>query len=233
MIDIAGPTALFVPPYSLIEAHYAAGWITWKAYAIERPLDSFFPERTVAFPWNKKNEIRSFANIVDILRSQHFSSSVDRLARENAVSKQVCNFVNRYFSEDLRISDIAKELKLPHSTMTHTFADHCGMTPVGYRNTLRVFKALKLIGDNCQLTDACYQAGFSDYSNFHKIFKEIIGASPLNFARKPYQIKDMTDFAVTRHKEDRSAQGFEQLLTELRADSDNHPPPPHQGNTKT
>jgi AraC-like DNA-binding protein len=100
-------------------------------------------------------------------------------ARHPAVTAAV-----RMLTEDpsLRGVDIAKKLGVSLSRFARVFKSDMGLSLVDFRNQLRLERFLSLVdtgGSN--LLEAAYAAGFGSYSQFHRVFRAMRGASPRNY----------------------------------------------------
>lgn len=180
-VDIVGPTGVFIPPFSPVEWHFSAGPACWMAYYCHHPVEPFFPQHPISFAWDPTWKILRYDDVADLLRKTLIFRQVGVEVEENAVTRKTRLFLNRYFAQPLDIQDMAADLKIPYSTMACYFKKDYGVTTVAYRSTLRVFEAMKLIGQGQTIADSCYAAGFSDYSRFYRNFTGIIDRKPSDF----------------------------------------------------
>jgi AraC-like DNA-binding protein len=82
----------------------------------------------------------------------------------------------------LRGVDIAKKIGVSLSRFARVFKSDMGMSLVDFRNQLRLERFLSLVdagGGN--LLEAAYAAGFGSYSQFHRVFRALRGASPRDY----------------------------------------------------
>jgi AraC-like DNA-binding protein len=80
--------------------------------------------------------------------------------------------------------EIAADLGLSLSRLARVFKAEMGMSLVEYRNRLRLERFDVLLdagGDN--LLEAALTAGFGSYSQFHRVFRALRGASPKEYIR--------------------------------------------------
>jgi AraC-like DNA-binding protein len=90
----------------------------------------------------------------------------------------------RMLTEDpsLRGGDIAKKIGVSLSRFARVFKADMGLSLVDFRNQLRLERFLSLVdsgGNN--LLEAALAAGFGSYSQFHRVFRELRGASPRDY----------------------------------------------------
>ncbi len=78
--------------------------------------------------------------------------------------------------------DLAKRLGANGPRLGQTFADDMGMSLVEYRNRLRIERFFSLVapgGGN--LMQAALDAGFGSYAQFHRVFRDLVGATPKEY----------------------------------------------------
>src|SRR5690606_14834981 len=85
-------------------------------------------------------------------------------------AKAVCEAA---ITEELNIARLAKEAGLSASRLAHLFAEQVGVTPLQYRNFVRVQHfILTFSGDDRYLMRAAFQAGFGYYALFYRVVRQ-------------------------------------------------------------
>jgi AraC-like DNA-binding protein len=100
-------------------------------------------------------------------------------ARHPAVAAAV-----RMLTDDpsLRGGDIAKKIGVSLSRFARVFKSDMGMSLVDFRNQLRLERFLSLVDSGgSNLLAAAYASGFGSYSQFHRVFRALRGASPRDY----------------------------------------------------
>ena len=100
-------------------------------------------------------------------------------ARHPAVAAAV-----RMLTDDpsLRGGDIAEKIGVSLSRFARVFKSDMGMSLVDFRNQLRLERFLSLVdAGRTNLLEAAYAAGFGSYSQFHRVFRALRGASPRDY----------------------------------------------------
>lgn len=186
---VTGSTALFVPHQHPVALHYNAGMIHWQAFSCFTPLEPSFPTTPTLFPWDPLTTIRNYTDLADILRraanQPHTDLSIPDSHTPYAAHKTKF-YLEKHFSEDTPMGAIFKDIKLSHSTATHSFTDHYGIAPIAYRNLLRSFDALRRISLGEQVMEAAMNVGYKDYSRFYRNFRASLGCSPADFSRRGF-----------------------------------------------
>lgn len=94
------------------------------------------------------------------------------------LSKKAKLRIAETFSEGLSISQIACELGVSHAHLARQFRRDFGLTPVSYRNHLRVNEAVGRLSNGEQILDIGYEVGFNDTGRFYQDFRKVTGTSP-------------------------------------------------------
>ena len=76
---------------------------------------------------------------------------------------------------------------MSYSHLFRTFKQKFGMTPIEYKNALRIKKAKKMLCDfDLSVGEIAERLGFEGMCYFTRAFKKHVGVSPLNY-RKTHQ----------------------------------------------
>jgi AraC-like DNA-binding protein len=94
------------------------------------------------------------------------------------LSRKVKLRIAETFSYGLSISEIACELGVSHAHLARQFRRDFGLTPVSYRNHLRINEAIERLSNGEQILDIGYEVGFNDTGRFYKDFRKVTGTSP-------------------------------------------------------
>lgn len=96
--------------------------------------------------------------------------------------KEILQYIQIHFSEELSISDAADFCHISPSYFMHFFKENTGMTFVQYLNDYRLRQAALLLKkEDCSILEAALSCGFNNLSYFHKRFREYYGMTPKEF----------------------------------------------------
>jgi AraC family transcriptional regulator len=70
--------------------------------------------------------------------------------------------ITETFNDCRSISEIARELGVSHAHLARQFRRDFGLTPVSYRNHLRINEAVGRLSNGEQILDIGYEVGFND-----------------------------------------------------------------------
>ncbi|WP_426155165.1 AraC family transcriptional regulator N-terminal domain-containing protein [Pseudomonas sp. TSRC2-2] len=116
-----------------------------------------------------------------LLRGQH-----GHLLYEIAVSDsqthrvtRAIDWLNRNFTEPLRIDALAQMANLSNSALHHRFKAVTAMSPLQYQKQLRLQEARRLIiNEGLDVSSACYRVGYESASQFSREYNRQFGCPP-------------------------------------------------------
>ena len=83
------------------------------------------------------------------------------------------------YLENLPIETFAKRSGISESSFRQLFRKQYGMSPLQYRNRLRIRRARELLEyDHCTVAEAAYGSGFENLGYFCRYYKKITGQTP-------------------------------------------------------
>ena len=98
--------------------------------------------------------------------------------------KRVLARIERDYTENLTLADLADEAGMSSKYFCHFFQQLTRRTPIDYLNDYRVEQACMLLqSGTCTVTDAAFGCGFNDLSYFIRIFRKYRGTSPGKYLR--------------------------------------------------
>lgn len=94
-------------------------------------------------------------------------------------------YINNHFTEEIRLSDLAKECCMSINYFHKLFTNTLFTTPVHYILLLRMNTALQLLVNNeYNIKEIAYQLGFNDDAYFSRVFRKFYGITPGEYKRK-------------------------------------------------
>lgn len=185
-LELVGPTAVFAPPFGILEWDIEPGDLNWVGFAAKRyRYPSSFPREPVAFSWVRGWSIKEFEDMENLFSRPLNFTTVGRGDVDSAVALRAKEFITLNFNRSFTIRSIANRLGVSYSTMTQSFKKYYGMSPTTYRQKVRSYDAIhSMLVNGSSVTDSCYDTGFSDLSRFGQTFKKNLGANPSAFTRR-------------------------------------------------
>ena len=99
--------------------------------------------------------------------------------------RQAVKYIEEHYAENFKISFMAEKFNMSESYFRKLFRDFTGLSPVEYRNGLRVEHAKELLSRNAvSVSEVALAVGIEDQFYFSRIFKESEGVSPLRYKKR-------------------------------------------------
>lgn len=94
---------------------------------------------------------------------------------------KVEKYIRQYFDQAISMSLLAELAELSVSQLDRTFKKLFHMTPSQFIQKIRLEHAVKLLQQDCSITEISALCGYSDHSAFSRKFKQLTGTSPRQF----------------------------------------------------
>ncbi len=93
-------------------------------------------------------------------------------------------YLNLHFKENISIEDVAGEFNIDKSYLSHLFKEQVGMSLWTYV-VLRRIQQVNALMRRCESVEqACYGAGFQNYSNFFRLYKKYMKIAPTEYKKQ-------------------------------------------------
>lgn len=100
-------------------------------------------------------------------------------AKADSITTRAMRYMQKHFSEDITLEDIASEIGLTPQYFSGYFHRKTGVTCKRYLEELRIGYAQNLLATtDLSCTDVCFEVGFGSYSSFLRAYKRVTGQSP-------------------------------------------------------
>lgn len=117
--------------------------------------------------------------------SRTLASSSFARTNENADSRRVTKiyeYINNNYQENISLDDLAELVGMTPTALSRFFKLRSGKTLSNYIIELRLGHATRLLADTTNtVSEICYLSGFSNISNFNRIFKSRKNFTPSEF----------------------------------------------------
>lgn len=99
--------------------------------------------------------------------------------------REVQQFIEENFSQDLKIADLAQRFYMNHCYLTHLFKKQVGYSPKQYLLLNRLSYGQELLETTgLSVSQIASRCGFGDANNFIRAFRESFGVPPNQFRQK-------------------------------------------------
>ena len=119
-----------------------------------------------------------------LLRELLICMGEENSPKQNKRLTEIIAYIEKHYSDNLCLSALSKRFSLSKSYIARLFREEMSCKPSEYVNRIRisVAKAI-LLQTNMTVSEIAEKVGYSDIYYFSKIFKRIVGTSPLSMRR--------------------------------------------------
>ncbi len=134
------------------------------------------------------DEILTLCKITDLLSvicdiSKKENPEKELQSTGNTLVNKILEYLNSHFTTEINLETIAREFNIDKSYLSHLFKEHVGTSVWSYVIFRRIHYFNQLIKDSGNLENASRKAGFSNYSNFFRLYKKHTGITPTEFKK--------------------------------------------------
>ena len=91
---------------------------------------------------------------------------------------EIIHYINNHLTEDISIDNLSEIFYISKYYMMRQFKAETGYTIGNYLTQKRLFLAREYITQGANVTEACMNAGFRDYSTFSRAYKQLFSEPP-------------------------------------------------------
>lgn len=149
-----------------------------------------FSRLNSAIALNGNNECMYWGEFIELLsvlsKSIHVDSTNEEMSTQNhdTALSVVLAEMHKDVGSQYSVADYAKKINLSPSYFAHVFKRRVGMSPIQYRNRIRMEHAKDLLITTTMTIDAiARELGYCDTAVFSKKFKEVYKMSPLHYRK--------------------------------------------------
>lgn len=98
---------------------------------------------------------------------------------ERTPANEIAQYISKHYLEGVYLDDISKKTHFSKNHIINIFKKEYGTTPLSYVNSLKLSRAeYLLVVTSEEIEKIAFDSGFSNYSNFYKMFCKKNGMSP-------------------------------------------------------
>jgi AraC-like DNA-binding protein len=136
--------------------------------------------------------LQTFATIKDWQILASFSTQNSFTDTEGMRMNNIYQFTMDNYVENIKLQQVAEIAFLTPQAFCRYFKKHTGKTYIDFLNEIRINEACKKIfaGNYDTIASVAYDTGFKSAVSFNRVFKQIIGKSPLQYRNEYYTKTD-------------------------------------------
>ena len=102
----------------------------------------------------------------------------------NHTVSRMLPYLKANYTRQLTLDELCREFFVSRYHITRIFKGETGFTIFEYIHSLRILEAQRLLKEtSMKVIEVSQEVGYSNVSNFGKVFKSITGVSPMNYRR--------------------------------------------------
>lgn len=134
---------------------------------------------------NAENKKEQFITTLEILNIYERSINTESLTSSIPQAlTNILNDINDNFAVIPSLQHLIDKYFISHSTLNRLFKQHLRTSPRMYLETKKLAYSRMLLKEGKSVFDACMLSGFSDYSNYIRLFKSRFGITPKQYRDK-------------------------------------------------
>lgn len=122
-------------------------------------------------------------------KNADYSEQEERGMEESRFSlmlTQVLEFINAHYGEPIRVKELADMCHISETHFRRIFSSYMEMSPLEYINQVRIRAACEHLKRTDEpVAEIAVKCGFSTNSTFNRNFRQIMGATPMEWRRRP------------------------------------------------
>jgi len=157
-------------------------------YKSHRRIDLYKKFKRMVFEQTTKRpefEIKNWGSLFELIAMISRTAIEVRLIRDSITPKnnflKSIDYIDENFTEDIKIKTLAAASEISYRHYTSLFKNHKGITVNTYIKELRLGFAKKRLLETENILYSALDSGFSDLSNFYRVFKSDTGMTPQQF----------------------------------------------------
>lgn len=158
--------------------------VDFSAALAEFPVDARLAEEIFeALPAYEAHKIKSIMNMAQMLGKFIILENFVR-PKENQTVEQIRRFVYEHIDKKLTAQVICRGAHVSRSTLYSTLSTHLGCTVSEFIGNVKIERAKELLQKtDMTIEDISDGLGFSSPAYFGKVFKRLVGMSPLKYRK--------------------------------------------------
>ena len=105
--------------------------------------------------------------------------------------EKVFTYIEEHYKESIDLTAMASLCHLTREAFCRYFKRMTRLTFTAFVNNYRIDAAKKLLLQDVQIVDVCFECGFESVSYFNRVFKKVTGYSPSAFKRKHLSVNQL------------------------------------------
>lgn len=133
----------------------------------------------------KKLLLTEMLLFLDRLNIDSQSENLNTLSSVHSKAHQIARYIRENYDKPLSLASISEQFYISPWYLSRVFRQATGMRLTEYLNNVRIKEAQRLLRQtSMSVTDIAAQVGYGSHTHFGRIFKQIMGTSPLKYRKQ-------------------------------------------------
>jgi AraC family transcriptional regulator len=93
------------------------------------------------------------------------------------------SFLDEHYDRRVSLAELARIVELNPVYLVRSFRQHVGLPPHAYQRQTRLNRACRMLQLGAPASEVAYAVGFADQSHLTRVFKQLLGVAPAQYAR--------------------------------------------------
>jgi len=179
LIPVQGRLITFLPPFSIVEWEIRPGAFQFHTLFSYAALPDGTPREPVTWFNENAEEPVDSRSAIRMLKKATGLVPIGTSSRPSAVALRVKKWLEKHYRGRASIAEAARALNVSHTVMGRLFKQAYGLSPVAYRNKLRISDSIRLmLFEKQKVSSAAYEVGFADLSRYNRLFRRQMKTNP-------------------------------------------------------
>jgi transcriptional regulator GlxA family with amidase domain len=125
-------------------------------------------------------------------------ASVPQTTQTLAHLRRARDLMDRDYAQPLDVPTMAAKALMSPAHFSREFKAAYRHTHKAYLRTLRIERAMALLGEGTSVTDACTAVGATSLGSFSSTFTEIVGETPSSYRGRPHDAAEAMPLCVAK-----------------------------------
>lgn len=125
-----------------------------------------------------------FRELLNEIREEIYRLVIDGQNTENETISRILDYIGGHYNEELDLAQVAEVFNFNYTYLSSYFNQHVCEGFSGYLNRIRIEEACRLLKEtDMSMVEVGGAVGYSDQSYFSRVFKRIVGMSPMTWKK--------------------------------------------------
>jgi len=141
------------------------------------------------------SQLERLLQFFELLKSLYALTNLSPLSPDNDINvdvdydlkrmNNICSYITNHYNEDITLDSIAAQAYMTPPSFCRYFKKHTRITFIAFLNEVRINEVCKGLTSGLydSVSDVALNCGFTNVTNFNRVFKSIVGKSPSLYMR--------------------------------------------------